>query len=178
MLENNPQFREQWERMSPEEQQKALRSLEQGMNNPEFQDSLVLLQTFMQYSLVFSIVGLLVYAMWAWFMAKICAPMGVGSFVEFLVPFWNMYLLIKAADCSPWTFLLFFLPLINLFFMFHLYGKIAERLGMSYAGWGLLLLLGNFFAWALIGLYPYYLLGKHAQASMRQGLPEEYKPVI
>ncbi len=178
MLEQNPEFRKEWEKMSPDEQQELLRNMSEIQDSPEFQQGMDQLGRYVQYINLLIVVVALAYAMLAWFMAKISAPMGVGSFVEYLVPFWNMYLATKAADLSPWTFLLYFVPIINIFFVGHLFGKIAERLGRNYVGWAFFLTIGLIFFWTFIGLLPFFLMAKHAQNTMRRSLPEEFRPVI
>lgn len=171
LWEQDPGFRQQWENLTLEERT-LMDSQAPTTKHMEF------LTMAMRYSMLLMILSLVTYVMWAWFLAKICAPLHVGSFVEFLVPFWNFYLLAKAANLSPWSLLLYFVPLINFIYFFHTMGKIAERLGKSYAAWGLVLTIASMFVTVLIGLLPFYLLAIHATRTQQPGIPEEFRPVV
>lgn len=84
------------------------------------------------------LVGLAIYVASCYVLYRIGRKFGIGSFPGYLVPIYNMYLLCRCADFPGWFLLFFFVPLINIFMTFLLWGKIAERLGKDMLLWGLL----------------------------------------
>lgn len=48
-----------------------------------------------------------------------------------LVPFYNFFVLLQIAGCPSWWFLMFFIPLVNLYFMVVMYIRLAEKFGKS-----------------------------------------------
>lgn len=162
MLAFDPEFREHWAQMSEEERQAHLQLM--TMLAQQAPVPLGAFNALMRFMWVLQAVSVLSYVLMAWCLGRICAPLGIGSFAQFLIPIWNLYLVVKAADYSGWSLLLFLVPLVNLGFYFHLMGTIAARLGKGYVAWAFALTIGAMFSGLLIGLYPFYLLGRHAQA--------------
>ena len=161
MLAFDPEFREHWAQMSEEERQAHLQLM--TMLAQQAPVPLGAFNALMRFLWVLQVVSVLSYVLMAWCLGRICEPLGVGSFAQFLIPIWNLYLVVKAAGYSGWSLLLFLVPLVNLGFYFHLMGTIAARLGKGYVAWAFALTIGAMFSGLLIGLYPFYLLGRHAQ---------------
>lgn len=57
-----------------------------------------------------------------------------------LIPIYNVIVMLEIADCPLWWFLMFMIPVINLFFIVVMYIKLAERFGKGVLfGFGLCL---------------------------------------
>ncbi|GAB7082171.1 DUF5684 domain-containing protein [Megalodesulfovibrio paquesii] len=170
LMRQHPEFNQEWEKMPEEERQAMLRNM--GAMSQQMPMDLGLFTTLMQFMWILQLLGVLSYILWALCMGRISAPLGVGSFAQYLIPFWNLYLLVKAAGMSGWALLLFLVPLVNLGFMFHVYGRIAARLGKDYLLWAIGLVVGSCFMSLLVGLYPFFRLAQHARA-MQQAAPNQ-----
>jgi hypothetical protein len=78
------------------------------------------------------------YLALTWVLYKLGRKFGVGAFWEYLIPVYNVVLLCRCAGLTPWFTLFMFLPVLNIFVTFLIWGKIAERLGKNMLLWGLL----------------------------------------
>lgn len=92
--------------------------------------------TFMQFVLSIGI-----YIFFAYVFSRVGAKFGVGSFVEFLIPVWNLILLMECAGMSGWHVLWYLVPFVNLIITYVVWGRIAWRLGKSVPLYVLLLIL-------------------------------------
>lgn len=46
-----------------------------------------------------------------------------------LIPFYNIYVLLQIAGCPSWWLLMFFLPVVNIYFMVVMHIRLAEKFG-------------------------------------------------
>ncbi len=67
-----------------------------------------------------------------------------------LIPFWNVYQMVKIAGMSGWSMLLLLIPFVNLFFLVGLSIRIAHSFGQS-SGFGIGLALLGFIFWPILG---------------------------
>jgi hypothetical protein len=84
------------------------------------------------------------YLFYAWVMSRLGRKFGVGSFVEFLIPIWNIVLLLRCAGMGAIHLIWFFIPLVNLVVAAVVWAKIAGRLDYSPILFGLLFILFPF----------------------------------
>lgn len=84
------------------------------------------------------LIGLLLYVATSYVLYRIGRKFGIGSFVGYLIPIYNVVLLCRCAGLTGWFVLFLFVPIINIFVTFLIWGKIAERLGKNLVLWGLL----------------------------------------
>jgi len=87
----------------------------------------------------FLTVGIYVFFAYVW--ARVGAKFGIGSFVEFLIPIWNLVLLMHCARMSGWHVLWYLVPLANLIISYVVWGRIAWRLGKNVPLYVLLFIL-------------------------------------
>lgn len=104
----------------------------------EFQLSPVQMLSVMAVPLL---LGLLFYVAASYVLYRIGLKFGIGTFVGYLVPIYNIVLLCRCAGVSGWFVIFLFLPLVNIFVTFLIWGKIAERLGKNMMLWGILITL-------------------------------------
>lgn len=107
----------------------------QGQNFPEIQLSPMQLIVATGLPLL---IGLLFYVFTSYILYRIGRKFGEGSFIGYLIPIWNVVLLCRCAGITGWFVLFLFVPIINIFVTFLIWGKIAERLGKNMVLWGLL----------------------------------------
>lgn len=123
----------------PEDQlARELREFQEFGNAPDFQLSPMQMISVMAVPLLF---GLLMYLAMGYVLYRVGRKFGVGSFIGYVIPFYNIVLLCRCAGLSGWFVLFLFLPIINIFVTFLIWGKIAERLGKNMVLWGLLITL-------------------------------------
>lgn len=67
-----------------------------------------------------------------------------------LIPFWNIYQMVKMAGMSGWSMLLLLVPFVNLFYLVGLNIRIARSFGQS-SGFGIGLALLGFIFWPILG---------------------------
>ena len=84
--------------------------------------------------------SLLVYLFAAWCLWKIARDMQVGDEWLAWVPFFNLFILLRAAGRPAWAVLLLLLPLVNLVVAAIVFMALAERRGRL-SVYGLLLFL-------------------------------------
>lgn len=63
---------------------------------------------------------------------RIGKKFGIGSFWQYCIPVYNMVLLCRCGGISGWNVVGLMVPIVNIYFMIHIWGSIAERLGKSY----------------------------------------------
>ncbi len=85
-----------------------------------------------------------IYLFYSWVMARLGRKFGVGSFVEFLIPIWNMVLLLRCAGMGAIHVIWFIIPFVNFIVAAVVWGKIAGRLDYSPILFGLLFILFPF----------------------------------
>jgi hypothetical protein len=86
-----------------------------------------------------AIIGLLLASMW-----RVFTKAGQPGWA-ILIPFYNLYVMLKVAGKPGWWLVLMLIPLVNIVFAILLYMGLAESFGKG-AGFGLgLLLLGFIF---------------------------------
>lgn len=120
------------------------------------------------------LIGLAFYVFTSYILYRIGRKFGVGSFLGYLIPIWNVVLLCRCAGITGWFVLFLFVPIINIFVTFLIWGKIAERLGKNMVLWGLLC--------TLLGLPIIILAFDGSQpvdmAPPRQQAPKEEEPNV
>jgi type IV pilus assembly protein PilM len=72
---------------------------------------------------------------------RIGRKFGVGSFLTYCVPVYNVVLLCRCGNISPWNTLGLAVPIVSIYFVIHIWGSIAQRLGKSYWVYGILSLI-------------------------------------
>ncbi len=87
------------------------------------------------------IITLVVYVISAYVFSRVGAKFGIGSFAEFLIPVWNLILLLHCANMSGWHAIWYLIPLANLVITFIIWGRIAWRLGKNVPLWVLFLIV-------------------------------------
>ena len=65
----------------------------------------------------------------------------VGSFLGYCVPVYNVVLLCRCGSISPWNVLGLAVPIVNIYFVIHIWGSIAQKLGKSYWIYGIVSLI-------------------------------------
>ena len=70
-----------------------------------------------------------------------------------LIPFYNIFVLLRIAGCPGWWFLMFFLPVVNIYFMVVMHIRLAEKFGKS-ALYGFALFFLGFIFFPLLAFGP------------------------
>jgi hypothetical protein len=78
-----------------------------------------------------AIMLLIFYFFFSWVMARIGAKFGVGTFVEWCIPIYNLVLVFRCANMSGWNILWYFVPIANIVVTIVVWAKIAKSLGKS-----------------------------------------------
>ena len=87
---------------------------------------------------IFLAVFLGIYLLASWVLYRIGQKFGQGTFVQWCIPIYNLYLLCLCAEITPLWILGFFVPFVNIAAGVYLWGVIAARLGKDFWVWGLL----------------------------------------
>lgn len=119
------------------------------------------------FLIMYAIIFIIAYVFAAYAFSRLGRKFGVGSFVEFLIPVYNIMLLCDCAKINRWVTAAIVFPTLAAFaprfFIYHpygffarlislavfaasffLWGKIAERLGKNFWLWGL---IASIFIW-------------------------------
>lgn len=72
-----------------------------------------------------------IYVFFSYVFYRVGAKFGVGSFVEFFIPIWNLVLLLHCANMSGWHVLWYLVPVANMIITYVIWGHIAWRLGKN-----------------------------------------------
>lgn len=70
-----------------------------------------------------------------------------------LIPFYNYFVLLQIAGCPGWWFLMFFLPVVNIYFLVVMHIRLAEKFGKS-ALYGFALCFLGFIFFPLLAFGP------------------------
>lgn len=70
-----------------------------------------------------------------------------------LIPIYNLFVLLQIAGCPGWWFLMFFLPVVNIYFLVVMHIRLAEKFGKS-ALYGFALFLLGFIFFPLLAFGP------------------------
>ena len=70
-----------------------------------------------------------------------------------LIPIYNLFVLLQIAGCPSWWLLMFFLPVVNIYFMVVMHIRLAEKFGKS-ALYGFALFLLGFIFFPLLAFGP------------------------
>lgn len=171
LMLSDPKMKADWDAMPLEQKRQTVLQFQMaqqmmGQHMPggdKMMEGMLLMQ---QFGWIFNLVSIICYFWWAWIHAKLGAMVGVGSFIQFLVPLWNVYLYFKTMlrinGLNPWSLLLFIVPIVNVIYWFHFMAKTAQKLGKNYWVWGVLLLVTAPFMFLFIGLIPWHMLAKQA----------------
>ncbi len=89
----------------------------------------------------FLVVFVAVYLLGSYVLYKIGRKFGIGSFWEYLVPFYNMVLMCRCGGVSAWNVLGLMIFPISIYSTINIWGSIAEKLGKSYWLYGITTLL-------------------------------------
>lgn len=84
------------------------------------------------------LIFLAIYLFSSYCLYRIGLKFGVGSFIEYCVPIYNIYLLTQCAQITPLWIIAFFLPVVSIAAAVYLWGTLAARLGKDFWLWGLL----------------------------------------
>jgi type IV pilus assembly protein PilM len=85
------------------------------------------------------VVGL--WLIFSYIIYRIGRKFGVGSFLTYCVPVYNVVLLCRCGNISPWNALGLAVPIVNIYFAIHIWGSIAQRLGKNYWVYGIVSLV-------------------------------------
>lgn len=95
--------------------------------------------------LLFTIVSVaiwfVIYLFYCYAFYRIGRKFGIGSFGEYCIPIYNMVLICRCGGISGWNVLGLLIPVVNIYFVIHIWGSVAERLGKSYWLYGIVTLL-------------------------------------
>ncbi len=84
-----------------------------------------------------SIAAVGAYFFFSYAMYRIGRKFETSSFLEYCIPLYNMVLMCRCGEISPWNTLGLFVPIVNIYFAIHIWGSIAQRLGKSYWLYGI-----------------------------------------
>jgi type IV pilus assembly protein PilM len=70
-------------------------------------------------------------------MYRIGRKFETGSFLEYCIPVYNMILMCRCGEISPWNVFGLFVPIVNIYFAIHIWGSIAQRLEKNYWLYGI-----------------------------------------
>ena len=70
-----------------------------------------------------------------------------------LIPIYNLFVLLRIAGCPGWWLLMFFIPVVNIYFMVVMHIRLAERFGKS-ALYGFALFLLGFIFFPILAFGP------------------------
>jgi hypothetical protein len=87
------------------------------------------------------IVMLVIYAFWAFCMARIAVKLGMPfgtAFIWALIPIANVFLFLKLAAKPWWWFFLLLVPILNIVMIILIWMALCERLGKP-GWWGVLI---------------------------------------
>ena len=87
------------------------------------------------------IIALVVWFFSAFILYKIGKKFNVGSFWEYCIPIYNMYLICKCADVPAWNCIGAFIPILHFYCIINIFGSVAEKLGKNYWLYGILSLV-------------------------------------
>ncbi|MHB8110126.1 MAG: type IV pilus assembly protein PilM [Syntrophorhabdaceae bacterium] len=93
------------------------------------------------FGTLFLIMPLALYLLSCYIYYKIGQKFGIGTFPQYLIPFYNLVLICRCGGVSEWNVLGLLLPFINIYSIINIWGSIAERLGKSYWVYGITTLL-------------------------------------
>ena len=82
-----------------------------------------------------------IYLFSSYILYRIGKKFGIGSFWEYLIPFYNMVLMCRCGGVSAWNVLGMMIFPINIYSTINIWGSIAEKLGKSYWIYGITILL-------------------------------------
>jgi hypothetical protein len=71
------------------------------------------------------------YFFFSWVMSRIGAKFGVGTFIEWCIPIYNIVLLFRCAEMSGWNILWYLVPIANIVVTIVVWAKLAKALGKS-----------------------------------------------
>jgi len=83
------------------------------------------------------IIAVGVYFFFSYTLYRIGRKFETGSFLEYCIPVYNIVLMCRCGEISPWNVLGLFVPIVNIYFTIHIWGSIAQRLGNSYWLYGI-----------------------------------------
>jgi type IV pilus assembly protein PilM len=96
--------------------------------------------------LITFIVAVGAWVFFSYVMYRIGRKFEKGSLIEYCIPVYNVVLLCRCGDISPWNVLGLAVPIVNIYFTIHIWGSIAQRLGKSYWIYG----VGAFVFWITV----------------------------
>ncbi|MCX8021400.1 MAG: type IV pilus assembly protein PilM [Syntrophorhabdaceae bacterium] len=82
----------------------------------------------------------------SYIMYRIGNKFQIGTFVEYLIPIYNLTLICRCGRISEWNVLGLLIPIVNLYFIIHIWGSVALRLGKNYWVYG----VGSLFLWITV----------------------------
>lgn len=86
----------------------------------------------------FLVFGLGLHLLMSWVLFRVGQKFGIGTFWQWCIPIYNIYLLCQCAEITPLWIIGFFVPIVGLVAGVYLWGVIAARLGKDFWVWGLL----------------------------------------
>ncbi|MEN6615668.1 MAG: type IV pilus assembly protein PilM [Syntrophorhabdus sp.] len=89
----------------------------------------------------FLIIPLALYLLGCYIYYKIGQKFGIGTFPQYLIPFYNLVLMCRCGGVSEWNVLGLLIPFVNIYSMITIWGSIAEKLGKNYWLYGILTLV-------------------------------------
>jgi type IV pilus assembly protein PilM len=95
------------------------------------------------FSAVAVIIWLAIYFFYSYSFYRIGKKFGIGSFWEYCIPVHNMILICRCGGISGWNVAGLLIPVVNIYFMIHIWGSVAEKLGKSYWLYGVVTLLAT-----------------------------------
>ncbi len=84
---------------------------------------------------------IVLYVFGCYVLYRIGKKFNVGTFGLYLIPIYNIVLLLRCIKANEWYVLGFFIPFVNIALTVYLFGNIAQRLGKDFWLYGILTLL-------------------------------------
>jgi type IV pilus assembly protein PilM len=90
--------------------------------------------------MTFTIVIVAVWLFISYTLYRIGKKFQIGSFWEYCIPVYNIYLICKCAGVPLWNIVGVFIPILNIYCCINIWGSIAERLGKNFWLYGITIL--------------------------------------
>jgi type IV pilus assembly protein PilM len=95
---------------------------------------------FFVFLMTITIVVVAIWLFMSYALYRVGKKFQIGSFWEYCIPVYNIYLICKCAEVPAWNCIGFLIPIVHIYCWIKIWGSIAERLGKSYWLYGITVL--------------------------------------